>query len=74
MVTVVVIVVVSGALIVGAAWGIYGSLPERLEGFVVALAGCALIISVVLERVQESVGRGSTGLLPTRTAGIPTMS
>ena len=36
-----VVLVVSGALVVGAAWGIYGKLPERLEGFLVALAGGA---------------------------------
>ena len=54
MLTVVVIVVVSAALIVGAAWGIYGRLPERWEGFIVALAGGALIISVVLELVHPA--------------------
>ena len=41
-----VVLVVSGALVVGAAWGIYGKLPERLEGFLVALAGGALLLSV----------------------------
>lgn len=54
MLTVIVIVVVSGALIAGAAWGIYGRLPEKVEGFVVALAGGALIISVVLELVEPA--------------------
>ena len=34
-----VVLVVSGALIAGAAWGIYGRLPDRLEGFLVAMAG-----------------------------------
>ncbi|MHA0288748.1 ZIP family metal transporter [Mycobacterium sp. C3-094] len=54
MLTVVVILVVSAALMLGAAWGIYGSLPEKVEGFIVALAGGALIISVVLELVRPA--------------------
>jgi ZIP family zinc transporter len=53
-VTVIVILVVSAALLLGAAWGVYGNLPERVEGFVVALAGGALIISVVLELVEPA--------------------
>ena len=54
MLTVIVILVVSGALVLGAAWGIYGKLPEGVEGFIVALAGGALIISVVLELVEPA--------------------
>ena len=54
MLTFLVIIVVSGALIAGAAWGIYGRLPEKLMGFIVALAGGALIISVVLELVEPA--------------------
>ncbi len=49
-----VIVVVSAALVAGAAWGIYGSLPAPLEGFIVALAGGALIVSAVLELIEPS--------------------
>ena len=49
MVTVLVIAVVSGSLVPGAAWGIYGNLPDRVEGLVVALAGGALMISAVLQ-------------------------
>ena len=41
---VVVIVVVSAALMVGALWGVYGKLSARTEGFIVALAGGALIM------------------------------
>ncbi|MFZ0835716.1 MAG: zinc transporter [Mycobacterium sp.] len=59
MLTVIVILVVSAALILGAAWGIYGYLPERLEGFVVALAGGALIVSVVLELVEPATEQAS---------------
>jgi zinc transporter, ZIP family len=46
--------VVSGALVVGALWGLYGRLTPRIEGFVVALAGGALIVSAVLELIEPS--------------------
>ena len=54
-----VVLVVSGALVVGAAWGIYGKLPERLEGFLVALAGGALLLSVTTELIQPSIEKSS---------------
>ena len=54
MLAVLVILVVSGALIAGALLGIYGSLPTAVEGFVVALAGGALMISAVLELIEPS--------------------
>lgn len=47
--------VVSGALLVGAAWGIFGSLPEKLEGFLVAVAGGALLIAVGTELIEPSL-------------------
>lgn len=47
--------VVSGALLVGAAWGIFGTLPEKLEGFLVAVAGGALLISVGTELIEPSL-------------------
>ncbi|MGA8986516.1 ZIP family metal transporter [Aeromicrobium sp.] len=52
--TVVVVVVVSAALVAGAAWGVYGSLPPELEGFIVALAGGALMVSAVLELIDPA--------------------
>lgn len=52
--TIVVIVVVSAALVAGAAWGVYGRLPAELEGFIVALAGGALIVSAVLELIDPA--------------------
>ncbi|MEJ7795109.1 MAG: hypothetical protein WKF50_06130 [Nocardioides sp.] len=52
--TLVVIAVVSGALVVGALWGVLGRLPPRVEGFVVALAGGALIVSATLELVDPA--------------------
>ncbi len=56
MLTLVVVVgVVSGALLLGAAWGIWGRLPERLEGFLVALAGGALLLSVTSELIEPSL-------------------
>lgn len=52
-----VILVVSGALLIGAAWGIYGSLSKSVEGFIVALAGGALVVSVVLELVEPALAQ-----------------
>lgn len=54
MLTFIVILVVSGALLLGAAWGIYGRLSKPVEGFIVALAGGPHIISVVLELVKPA--------------------
>ncbi len=54
LLTVLVIVVVSAALVGGAAWGVYGTLPTALEGFIVALAGGALIVSAVLELIDPA--------------------
>ena len=57
MLTLVVIVVVSAALIVGAAWGICWGLSEKTEGFLVALAGGSLLVSTVLERSSRRRAR-----------------
>lgn len=59
MLTIVVILVVSGALLLGAAWGIYWKLPKGLEGFLVALAGGALVISAVLELIEPATEQTS---------------
>lgn len=59
MLTFLVIAVVSGALVAGAAWGIYGRLPASVEGFVVALAGGSLLVSTVLELVEPATERTS---------------
>ena len=55
----VVVLTVSGALVVGAAWGIYGPLPTRLKGFLVALAGGALLLSVTSELIEPSIAKSS---------------
>ena len=52
--TALVIVVVSAALVAGAAWGIYGNLPDHIEGFIVALAGGALMVSALLELIEPA--------------------
>lgn len=52
MLTVIVIIAVSAALILGAVWGIYWKLPDRVDGFLVALAGGALIVSALLELIE----------------------
>lgn len=43
-----VLLAVSAALLLGAAWGTFWPLPSALKGFIVAMAGGALILSVVL--------------------------
>jgi ZIP family zinc transporter len=55
LMTFLVVVVVSAALIAGALWGIYGKLSSQTEGFVIALAGGALIVSLVSELIQPAV-------------------
>ncbi|MCJ8192013.1 ZIP family metal transporter [Sphingomicrobium aestuariivivum] len=50
-----VVLVVSGALIIGAAWGVYGKLGTRTESFLVALAGGALLVSVVNEMIEPAL-------------------
>ncbi len=69
MLTLVVFIVVSGALTVGAAWGIYGTLPEPVEGFLVAVAGGALLVSAVLELIEPSTKQASL-LLALAVVGV----
>ena len=59
MMTLIVVGVVSGALILGAAWGIWGKLGDQTEGFMVALAGGALLLSVVSELIEPSIEKSS---------------
>lgn len=47
--------VVAGALIAGAVWGLWGRLGDRTEGFLIALAGGALLLSVVTELIEPSL-------------------
>lgn len=54
MLTFIVIAVVSSSLVLGAVWGIYGTLPDQVEGLIVALAGGALMISAVLELIEPA--------------------
>ncbi len=61
MITVLVILIVGSALILGALWGLYGRLPARAEGFVIALAGGALLVSLVSEMIDPAIG----------SAGVP---
>ncbi len=60
--TFIVIAVVSAALILGAVWGIYGNLSKQTEGFLVALAGGALIVSAVLELINPAIEQAETGI------------
>lgn len=54
-----VIVIVSGALIIGALWGIYGKVSRRTEGFMVALSGGALLVSALLELIHPALTENS---------------
>jgi len=62
MMTLIVVAVVSGALLLGAAWGLYAPLNKKTEGFLVALAGGALLLSVTSELIQPSIERGSLAI------------
>ena len=46
--------IVAAALIIGAVWGAYLNLPKPVEGFLVALAGGALIVSVMGELIEPA--------------------
>ncbi|GAK76248.1 putative integral membrane protein [Nonlabens ulvanivorans] len=60
MTTSIVVFVVSAALIAGALWGgIYGSLTKKTEGFLVALAGGALLVSALLELINPALENNS---------------
>ena len=59
--TIAIILVVSGALLVGALWGLWGRMSEFSEGFLVALAGGALLISAVLELINPSIKHSGIG-------------
>ena len=54
-----VVTVVSGALLAGAAWGLYGRLPEWIDGFLIAMAGGALLSSVTTELIQPSLDKSA---------------
>lgn len=62
MVTIIVILIVSAALIIGALWGIYGNISKNLEGFLVALAGGALLVSALLELINPALEHNSTAI------------
>lgn len=59
MTAIIVIVVASAALILGALWGIYWNLPKKTEGFLVALAGGALMVSAILELIEPATKKAS---------------
>lgn len=61
--TFIVILIVSLALVAGAIWGIYGNLPENLEGFLVALAGGALLVSALLELINPALEKNSVPIV-----------
>ena len=75
MMKIILISTVSGALIIGALWGIYGKLSKRTEGFLVALAGGALLVSALLELIYPALKTNSISLtLISITAGALTFT
>jgi ZIP family zinc transporter len=56
-----VILIVSGSLLLGAAWGLYGRASVRVDGFLIALAGGALLLTLVTDMVQPAAERTSVG-------------
>lgn len=67
-----VVAIVSGALIVGALIGVYGKLRARTEGFIVALAGGALLLSLVTELIEPTLEKSNmlTTVLGVATGAI----
>ncbi|NIZ08552.1 ZIP family metal transporter [Pseudooceanicola sp. HF7] len=54
MLVAITVTLVSLALILGAVWGLSGKLTPRTEGFLVALSGGALIVSVTEELIRPA--------------------
>ncbi|MEQ5871416.1 zinc transporter [Sagittula sp. NFXS13] len=50
----VIVLIVSFALLAGAIWGAYGAMKPQTEGFLVAMAGGALIVSVMDELIRPA--------------------
>ncbi len=59
MTAIIIIIVASAALILGAIWGIYWKLSKKTEGFLVALAGGALMVSAILELIEPATRNAS---------------
>lgn len=53
------ILITSTALLAGMAWSLYGRLPDRVDGFIVALSGGALLLAAILELVQPVIANQS---------------
>ena len=63
LLTIAIILVVSAALCAGALWGISGRISGFTEGFLVALAGGALLVSALLELINPSFKHSQIGWL-----------
>ena len=57
LMTFAIVAVIGLALVLGAAWGIYGRLSEGVEGFLIALAGGALLLSLVNEMIAPALDK-----------------
>lgn len=56
----VMVLAVAGALILGAAWGLYGYMPAWLKGFIIALGGGAMIQSLMTDLIEPSAATAGT--------------
>ncbi len=65
--TYLVVAVVGLSLVAGAVWGLAAPPPDGVEGFIVALAGGALLVSATLELIEPSTKSASVG--PWTTGG-----
>ena len=55
MVIYIVILATAAALVLGAIWGAFGPLPRTVQGFVVAMAGGALIVALMNDMVRPAL-------------------
>ncbi len=69
MTVILVVFVVSGSLVVGAAFGVSGWIHEPVEGFMVALAGGALLVSTGVELLDPA-----TEVVSVRVVGLAVMA
>ena len=54
LITLAILATVAAALVLGALWGVWAPPSENLEGLLIALAGGALIVSIMSELIEPS--------------------
>lgn len=63
MMVIAVALIVSGALIAGGLWGTYASPSQKVSGFLISLAGGALILSLMKELIEPATQQTSVLLV-----------